>query len=80
MTLMRESDEIRDLLVEIRDAQREHLAEYRRVTEQSLELQRRAVMRQEQIGKLYRGVVLGGGVLIAGIVALIIYLLGKLRW
>jgi len=80
VTFMRESDEIRDLLVEIRDAQREHLAEYRRVTEQSLELQRRAVMRQEQVSRLYRGVVLTGGVLIAGIFAIVIYLLSRLRW
>ena len=42
-------DEIRQLLRDIRDAQREHLAEYRRVTERSLELQQRAVARQEQI-------------------------------
>ena len=47
-------DETRRLLGEIRDAQREQLAEYRRVTERSLELQQRAVTRQEQIGHLYR--------------------------
>jgi hypothetical protein len=44
--------ELRQLLTEIRDTQREHLAEYRRVTERSLELQRRAVARQEQMGQL----------------------------
>ena len=77
---MQQSDEIRDLLVEIRDAQREHLAEYRKVTEQSLELQRRAVTRQEQVSRLYQGVVVVGGGLVAGIVALIIYLLGRFRW
>jgi len=37
------------LLEEIRDAQREYLAKYRRVTQQSLELQQRAVARQEQV-------------------------------
>jgi len=47
-------DETRRLLGEIRDAQREQLAEYRRVTERSLELQQRAVTRQEQIGHRYR--------------------------
>lgn len=42
-----EGDErIRRLLEEIRDAQRESLAEYRRITQQSLELQHRAVARQ----------------------------------
>jgi hypothetical protein len=51
---MERDDETRRLLGEIRDAQREQLAEYRRVTERSLELQQRAVTRQEQIGHLYR--------------------------
>jgi hypothetical protein len=44
---MDDGDEVRQLLREIRDAQREQLAEYRRVTEHSLELQKRAVARQE---------------------------------
>ena len=51
---MERDDETRRLLGEIRDAQREQLAEYRRVTERSLELQQRAVTRQEQIGHRYR--------------------------
>jgi hypothetical protein len=34
------------LLTEIRDLQREHLAEYRRVTERSLEMQERAMQVQ----------------------------------
>ena len=68
----------RRLLEEIRDAQREHLAEYRRVTERSLELQPRAVARQEQLGGLYRRMLLVGGVLVAGLLALLLYLLA--RW
>ena len=68
----------RRLLEEIRDAQREHLAEYRRVTERSLELQQRAVARQEQLGGLYRRMLLVGGVLVAGLLALLLYLLA--RW
>jgi CHASE3 domain sensor protein len=58
-----ESDEL-NLLTEIRDAQREHLAEYRKVAQESLALQKQAVARQEQIGKLYRRVIVAGGVLI----------------
>jgi ferric-dicitrate binding protein FerR (iron transport regulator) len=68
----------RRLLEEIRDAEREHLAEYRRVTQQSLELQQRAVARQEQLGALYRRMLLVGGVLVAGLLALLLYLLA--RW
>jgi cytochrome c-type biogenesis protein CcmH/NrfG len=71
-------DRTRRLLEEIRDAEREHLAEYRRVTQQSLELQQRAVARQEQLGALYRRMLLVGGVLVAGLLALLLYLLA--RW
>ena len=69
---------IEELLKELRDTQREHLAEYRRVTEQSLDLQRRAVSRQEAFGALYNRLVLIGGTVAAGLLALLIYLL--VRW
>ena len=71
-------DEIRQLLREIRDAQREQLAEYRRVTERSLELQQRAVARQEQIGHFSRRLFAVGGVLVVALLALLVYLLA--RW
>jgi len=73
-----DSDEIRQLLQEIRDTQREHLAEYRRVTERSLELQQRAVARQEQMANVYRRLLIVGGGLVAALVALLVYLL--VRW
>jgi type VI protein secretion system component VasF len=72
------SDEIRQLLREIRDTQREQLAEYRKVAERSLELQQRAVARQEQIGHFSRRLMVGGGVLIAVLLMLLVYLLA--RW
>ncbi len=58
--------------------QREHLAEYRRVTQQLLEVQNRALDRQKQIGGLYRRVVLAAGTLVAVLVVLLAYLL--VRW
>ena len=76
---MQESNEIKQLLTEIRDLQRESLGEYKKVTQRSLELQQQAVTRQEQLGRLYRRVVLAGSLLILAIVILLIYLLGKLR-
>jgi CHASE3 domain sensor protein len=76
---MQESNEIKELLTEIRDGQREHLAEYKRVAQRSLELQQQAVMRQEKIGRLYKSMVIFGSLLIVFIIGLIIYLLGKLR-
>lgn len=70
--------EVRNLLRELCEIQREHLAEYRRVTSESLELQRAAVARQAEAGAAY------GRVLIAGVI-LIVPLLGLLgvllfRW
>jgi len=75
---MEADPDIRTLLEEIRDAQREHLAEYRRVTQQSLELQRRSVVRQEDFGRIYKRIVLVGGVLVAALLSLLLYLLA--RW
>jgi len=75
---MNDEEDVRRLLREIRDAQRENLAEYRRVTQQSLELQQRAVARQEQVSALYRRVVFVGGALVIALLALLGYLLA--RW
>jgi len=72
------TDEIRKLLQDIRDVEREHLAEYRRVTTLSLELQQRAVARQEQFGRISRLVFLIGGLVAAALLALLVYLLA--RW
>jgi ferric-dicitrate binding protein FerR (iron transport regulator) len=63
------------LLEEIRDVQREHLAEYRRVTQHSLELQQRAVSRQAELGRLYRRIVVLGGGLVVILMGLLVYLL-----
>jgi ferric-dicitrate binding protein FerR (iron transport regulator) len=75
---MESGDEIRQLLREIRDAQREHLAEYRRVADRSLELQQRAVARQEQFGRFSRRLIGVGGILVVALFALLVYLLA--RW
>jgi hypothetical protein len=72
---MEDQKRIETLLEEIRDAQRESLDEYKRVTSQSLELQARAVARQEQLGKTYRAALIASAILIIGIILLIFYLL-----
>jgi CHASE3 domain sensor protein len=77
---MQPTDEIRQLLVEIRDIQREHFAAYTRVTNQSLELQQQAVKRQEQIGRLYQSVVAVGTILVVCLLALLVFVMGRLRW
>jgi hypothetical protein len=71
---MERDDDIARLLRELRDVQREQLAESRGVTERSLELQQRAIAQQEQLRYLYRRLVLVGGGLVAVLLALLIYL------
>lgn len=71
-------DQTHKLLEEIRDVQREHLAEYRRVTRQLLELQERGVARQQQAAIIYKRIVSIGGVLVAVLLMLLMYLL--IRW
>ena len=67
-------DEIKKLLRDIRDAELEHGAEYRRVTEHLVALQERAVAQQEQLSGLYRRLVRVGGGLVAVLLALLLFL------
>ena len=66
------------LLEEIRDVQKESLAEYRRVTQQSLELQRQATARQQQMVQVYRRVLLVAILITVPLLVLLMFLL--LRW
>jgi hypothetical protein len=75
---MTDDERTQRLLEEIRDVQKESLAEYRRVTQQSLDMQRQAVTRQQQIVQLYRRVLLVGVVIVAPLLVLLVYLLS--RW
>ena len=75
---MGDADDLKALLAEIRDLQREHLTEYRRVTRQSLELQQRSVARQEQFGTLYRRIVIVGAALTIGILIIVFVLLNRI--
>lgn len=74
---MDSTDDTRQLLVEIRDTAREHLAEYRRVAEKAVALQERAVARQEQVSRIYVRAVIVGALLI---LALLLLLARLLRW
>ena len=76
---MQNQDEIKQILTELRDTQREHLAEYKKAAQRSLELQEKAVKRQEQLAKTYRIALIVSAVLITGIVGLIIYLMTYLN-
>lgn len=71
---MDRDDELRHLLRDLRDAQRETLAEFRGMTERSLDLQQRAIAQQEQLRHLYRRLVTVGGGLVAMLLALLVFL------
>lgn len=74
-----DSRDVIHLLVEIRDAQREHLAEYRRVTQEQLELSRRAVRRQEQLGRLYQRALAASALVVAAFVLFLAWTAGAFR-
>lgn len=63
------------LLREIRDLQQQHLDEYRHAAQRSLALQEQAVERQQQVVRLYIRALIAGGLLVAFILVLIVYLL-----
>jgi cytochrome c-type biogenesis protein CcmH/NrfG len=67
-------EEIRRLVRDLLDAQREQLAESRHVSERSLELQERAILQREELRRLYRRLVLVGGSLVVVLLAVFVYL------
>jgi hypothetical protein len=75
---MADDERLHRLLEEIRDVEKESLAEYRRVTQQSLELQRQATARQQQMVQVYRRVLLIGILITVPLLVLLMFLL--LRW
>jgi ribosomal protein S15P/S13E len=63
---MDQPEQIRALLEEIRDLQKEHLAEYRKHATRSIELAEAAVAKQAAIGRFYKRVVFAGAILLVG--------------
>lgn len=71
---MNENGEVKQLLAQILEAQRAHLEEYKRVTSQSLELQRNAVETQSRHVLLYRRVIVVAAILILGLAGYVVWL------
>ena len=74
---METGDEVTQLLAEIRDLQREHLDEYKRVAHRVLELQQAGAGRQAGAIRIARRMYLFAGVMILAVSALLVYLLVK---
>ena len=71
---MNENPRTEQLLSEILETQRVHLAEYKRVTSQSLDLQRQGVDTQSRHVRLYRRVLFVLAIVLAGLVVYIVWL------
>jgi type IV secretory pathway TrbD component len=74
---MDECEDTRRILSDIRDLERQHLEEYRRISQEVLNLQRNAVERQTLIGGVYKRVVVFGGIMAVSLLDLLVYLLVK---
>jgi CHASE3 domain sensor protein len=69
---------VRTVLEEIRELQRAHFEEYRKVTQESLAIQRKAVSDQQKVQKVGRVVVLVAGLLIVIVLLMIMRVVGRL--
>ena len=71
---MADNDRTEQLLNEILQTQRAHLEEYKRVTAESLRLQRQAVEAQGRYIHLLRPALIVGAVVVAGLIVYVLWL------
>ena len=71
---MNDDNRTQQLLTQILETQRAHLEEYKRVTSQSLDLQRQGVETQSRHVRLYRRVLYVLAMVLLGLVAYVVWL------
>jgi len=71
---MTQNDRTEQLLAEILEVQRAHLEEYKRVTSESLQLQRRATDAQLRYIRLLRPMLIVGSIVMAGLIVYVLWL------
>ena len=76
---MSDNDRTDKLLTEILETQRAHLDEFKKVTSESLRLQRQAVESQTRYIRLLRPMLIVGAVVIAGLLAYVLWLSRLIR-
>jgi len=76
---MSDNERVEQLLAQILEVQRAHFDEYKRVTAQSLELQRNAVETQNRHVRLYRRVIAVSVVIIVALLAYVLWLSRLIR-
>jgi len=76
---MAQNDRTEQLLAEILEVQRAHLEEYKRVTSESLQLQRRATDAQVRYIRLLRPMLIVGSIVMAGLIVYVLWLSRLIR-
>lgn len=76
---MAQNDRTEQLLNDILQTQRAHLEEYKRVTSESLRLQRQSVEAQGRYIRLLRPMLVVGAVVIAGLIVYVLWLSRLIR-
>jgi len=76
---MPNDDRTQELLAEILETQRAHLEEYKRVTRESLRLQRKSVESQARYLRILRPTLVVGAIVIAGLLVYVLWLGRYLR-
>lgn len=71
---MAQDDRTEQLLTEMLETQRAHFEEYKRVTSESLRLQRQGIEAQSRYIRLLRPMLLVGAVVIAGLIVYVLWL------
>ena len=71
--------EILEVLTQIRDLQKEHLEEFRKSAAHSIELQEENKKRAVAIVRIYKRVVVVGGIVVIGCIALLVWLMTILQ-
>jgi len=71
---MTQNERAEQLLAEILEVQRAHLEEYKRVTSESLQLQRRAVDTQVRYIRFLRPMLIAFSVVIGGLIVYVLWL------
>jgi hypothetical protein len=71
---MTQNERTEQLLAEILEVQRAHLEEYKRVTSESLQLQRRAVDTQVRYIRFLRPMLIAFSVVIGGLIVYVLWL------
>lgn len=72
------SEEVLDLLRELRDVQREHLQEYKAFATRALAIQEETVARQASIAVLYKRVLVVAAVVVAGLLGYLMFVLSPM--